>query len=187
MDSRTETHLRQRVGGVRAPPFRVERGRRAQGEDVRIRRIQEMRQTGLRAQEAAAAVDLLHQVEALHRRVQRAAQPDRAGVVDQDVDAAEGIDGGGHRGAHLLLFADVALERQRAPACGLDRRRGAVDGARQFGIGHVRLGGNGDVGTVAGGAQGDGQADPARGTGDEQSLAGKRGHGHPPWLQAAEV
>ena len=116
-------HLRQRVAGVRRPPLRVERRRRRQRQDVRVRRLQQPRQAGLRAEEAAARVDLLHQVEALHRRVQRAAQPDRAGVVDQDVDAAERVDRRRHRGAHRVLVADVALQRQAAPAGGFDLRR----------------------------------------------------------------
>src|SRR3546814_5161609 len=73
--------------------------------------------------------DLLHQVEAFHRRVQHAAQPDCAGVVDQDVDAAEGVDRGRDRRAHLVLLADVALERQAATACLVHRLRGGVDGA----------------------------------------------------------
>jgi hypothetical protein len=34
------------------------------------------------------------------------------------------------------------------------------------------LGGDDDIGPVAGGPQGDGQADAARGAGDEQGLAG---------------
>jgi len=55
-----------------------------QRQDVRVGRAQQVRQAGLRTQQGAARVDLLHQVEALDRRVQRAVQPDRAGVVDQD-------------------------------------------------------------------------------------------------------
>ena len=73
--------------------FGIEIQRRRQRQDVRIaprrgRRF-EMRQARLRAQERAAHVDAEHQVEALHRRRQRAGQADGARVVDQDVDAAE--------------------------------------------------------------------------------------------------
>jgi hypothetical protein len=38
------------------------------------------------------------------------------------------------------------------------------------------LGRDHDIGPVASGAQGDGQADAARGAGDEEGLAGKTGH-----------
>ena len=49
----------------------------------------QVRQAGLRAQVGAAHVDAEHQVEALHRRVPGPREADCAGVVDQDVDAAE--------------------------------------------------------------------------------------------------
>jgi len=75
---------------------------------VRIVGVQQMRHTGLAAHESAARVDLLHQVETLHRRVQRAAQPDGAGVVDQDVNSTEARRGGRHGLRHLVFVANVA-------------------------------------------------------------------------------
>jgi hypothetical protein len=60
----------------------------------------------------------------------------------------------------------------QALAAGLGHRlRCGVDGAWQLGVGHGRFGGNGHVGAVARRAQGDGQADAARGASDEEGLA----------------
>ena len=70
-----------------------------------------------------------------------------------------------------VLFADVALQRQRAAAGGFDFGRGGVDGAGQLRIGHRGLRRDRDVGAVARRAQRDRQADAARGAGDEQGLA----------------
>ena len=81
-----------------------------------------------------------------------------------------------HRGGHRRLVADVADDRQRLPAGRLDLLGGGVDRALEL---RVRLGGLGDqcdVGAVAGGPQGDGEADAARATRDEQRLAFE-GHG----------
>jgi hypothetical protein len=57
----------------------------------------------------------VHQVVALHRRLERAGEADRAGVVDQDVDAPEGLDGLRHRGQHLGLLADVDHQGSALP------------------------------------------------------------------------
>ena len=69
--------LRHRVRDVRREPLRLHAQRRRQIEDVRIasrlRRLLEIRQARLRADERAAHVDAEHQVEALHRRFERAA------------------------------------------------------------------------------------------------------------------
>ncbi|KAG1271451.1 hypothetical protein G6F66_013573 [Rhizopus arrhizus] len=68
------------------------------------------------------------------------------GIVDQDVDAAEGVDGGGDGRLHLLFLAEVALQGQ-ALATGRRNRLGrAVDGARQLRVRYRRLGGDGHVG-----------------------------------------
>ena len=76
-------------------------------------------------------------------------------------------------GSHLLLFADIHLQCQRLATRRLDRRSGGVDRPGQLGIGHAALGGNHDVGAIAGRAQGNRQTDAARGAGNEQGFAGK--------------
>ena len=103
-------------------------------------------------------------------------QRNGGGVVDADVDAAEGLGRLGDGGLHLLLVADVADQRQRAAAGLLDLGGGGVDRAFELGIGLGGLGGDGDVGAVARGALGDGEADAAAGAGDEQRLAFEGGH-----------
>ncbi len=120
----------------------------------------------------------MHQVKAFHRRLGGAGQPDRAGVVDQDIDAAEmfrRLCGGRH---DLFLFADIHLQRQRLAAGSLDRSGGGMDGAGQFRIGHTTLGRDHDIRPVAGSAQRDRQSNAPRGTGDEQCLAGQIAHEH---------
>ncbi len=51
-----------------------------------------------------------------------------------------------------------------------------MNGARQLRMRPVGLGGNGDIGAVARGAQRDGLADAARGAGDEQGLVSQSFH-----------
>ena len=169
------------VGDVVAEPFRIERRRRREHQHLRhaagARRRLQRGQAGLRAGIGAADIDAEHQVEALHRRGERAGEADGAGVVDQDVDAAEGLDGPRDGGRDRLLVADVAGEGQRAPAGGLDLRRGGVDRAGQLRVRRLGLGGDRDVGAVARGAQRDRQPDAARRAGDEQRAAGERRHG----------
>ena len=108
-----------------------------------------VRQAGLRAAVGAAHVDAEHQVEALHRRGRRRREADRAGVVDQDVDAAEALHRLRHRGGHRVSSRMSRVQRQRLAAGGLDLLGRGVDGAGQL---RVRLGGLGqqhDVGAVA--------------------------------------
>ena len=76
------------------------------------RRETDARQVG------AARVALVHQVELLHRRVERSGQRDGAGVVDDDVDAAEAAHGRVHGRLHGHLVAHVDHARQ-ALAAGL--------------------------------------------------------------------
>src|SRR5690606_39557461 len=94
-----------------------------------------------------------------------------AGVVDEDVGAAECGAGGGNRIQDLRFLADVALDRQ-GPAAGLLHLFGhRVDGAGELGVGHAGLGDDGDVGAVARGAQGDGAADLGGASGGERGGA----------------
>ncbi len=91
--------LGDRVGEVAAGPLRVEVDRRREGEDVRVRRPRAGGGCRLAEQEGAAAVDVLHQVVALHLDLLGGAEVDRAGVVEADVDAAELRHGLGDRGS----------------------------------------------------------------------------------------
>ena len=83
------------------------------------------------------------------------------------VDATEAPDRLGHRGENALLAADVDHQRQRMPASGLDFGSRGVDRAGQLRVWLCRLGGDRDVGPVAGSAFGDCEPDAARGASDE--------------------
>ena len=137
-----------------------------------LRRSDQLRQAGLGAQVGAAHVDAEHQVEALHRRRRRRRQADRAGVVDQDVDAAEA--------RHRLRPPPRARWPRRgcrtaAPAPGRRRPRSRPRRCRSCPAASGSLSAVfaaiDDVGAVARRALGDRQADAARGAGDEQGLA----------------
>ena len=92
---------------------------------------------------------------------------DRRGVVDDDVDPAEAVHGGADGAGDVVVVADIADQRQRPAAGGLDLFGGGVDGALQLGVGLAGLGQQHHVGAVPGRAQRDGQADAAAAAGDE--------------------
>ena len=168
--------LGHRVSKVRRQPARLRRQRRRQHQDMRVVRLQEMRQARLADAERAACVDLMHQVEALHRRVERPGQIDGAGIVDADVDAAEGrhglLDGRSHGG--LVSYVDGY---RQGPTAGVDDRLGrAVDRPRKLGVWAVGLRQQGDVGAVACRPEGDGQADASAGAGNQQRATAETGH-----------
>ena len=109
----------------------------------------------------------MHEIEPLHLGRLAVGQRDRAGVIDDDVDAAEMLRRLIERAAHARLVAHIDDERQRSAARRLDLSGGGVDRAGQLGIGLRGLGGDGDIGAVARRAQADRQADAARRAGDE--------------------
>jgi hypothetical protein len=91
----------------------------------------------------------VHQVVALHRRGHRARQVDGAGVVDEDVDAAELRGCGLDRGLDLIFGSHIDHAGKRVPAGLLDLLGGRVNGPRKLGMRLRRLGGHDDVGAVA--------------------------------------
>ncbi len=125
--AQAHTELRQRVGEVRSEVFgaKVEWGR--QRQDVRVLRAGQMRDAFLTAQVRAAHVDLLHQVEALHRRVHRSCQEDGASVVDQHVDATKVGNGRRDRSFDLSLVAHVTEQRNGASSGRFDFGASAVE------------------------------------------------------------
>ena len=136
-----------------------------------------MRDACLADDERAARVDVLHQVVALHLQGLGAGQVDRARVVHAHVDPTEAL----HRlldgREHLFLVADVAHDRQCAPAGLLDLLGGGEDGALEARVGLGGLRDQGHVRAVARGPEGDRETDPAAPAGDEQRPALERsGH-----------
>lgn len=75
------------------------------------------------------SVDRVHEVVRLHRCRLGVGERYRRGIVDADVDAAEGFDGGADGGGDLLLVADVAQHRKAASAGLLDLGGRRVDRA----------------------------------------------------------
>ena len=115
---------------------------------------------------------------------------ERAGVVDQDVDRAELLDGAVDRLLHLLAVGDVALDRRGAAAHALDLLGGRLgvddplrlrdlreDAVRLRGLGRlVRLDldvGDHDVGAGAGERERVGAAEAARAARDEGDAPGE--------------
>jgi hypothetical protein len=88
-DAHAHPELGHRVGHVRREPALLQVERRRQVQDVRVRGLQQVRHARLGAGEGAARVDLVHEVVALHRRLEGAGEADGARVVDENVDAAE--------------------------------------------------------------------------------------------------
>ncbi len=89
--------------------------------------------------------------------------------------------------SNLLLDADVASERQRAPARRLDLGRCRRNRALELGIGLLRLGHDRDVGAIARGALGDGEPDAAACPRHQQRLAFEAFHTHPTFASEPEV
>ena len=118
----------------------------------------------------------MHQVEAFHVDLLASAQRNGAGVIDDNIDAAECFGCRRQGLGHLRLVAHVHGQGQGLAAGRLDLLRSGEDRARQFGMRLGGLGGYGDIGAVARGAQSDSEAYAARGAGDEQGFASKSGH-----------
>jgi hypothetical protein len=113
------------------------------------------------AQECPSDVDPEHQVKSLHRRRFGRRQVDRAGVIDEDVDAAKGLGRPSGRSNHLFFLADVAPDRERLAPRGLDFSRRTVNRAGQLGVRFNGFGRDRDVGAIRGRTPDDGEPDAA--------------------------
>jgi hypothetical protein len=82
-------------------------------------------------------------------------QADRTRVVHQDIDTAEALDGGPHRGR----IADVGRHGERRAAGCLDLGTRRVQSSRELGVRRGGLGEQHDVRAVACRAHGDRQSD----------------------------
>ena len=88
------------------------------------------------------------------------------GIVDQDVDLAEGLDGAGQHGHQLVDDAEVALDEPCPTAGHLD---GVDDGLSSW-----ELVNDYDLGAEGGQGQSDSLADTPSPAGDQRGLAGQR-------------
>jgi hypothetical protein len=96
---------------------------------VRVLGVAQVREAGARDDERAAGVDRLHEVEAFDLEVAHRGEVDGACVVDHDVDPAEALHRLRDRVVHGARVADVADDRQRLAAGGLDLVGRCVGGA----------------------------------------------------------
>src|SRR4029077_15672918 len=159
------------VREVRREPLGFQSQRRRQRQDGRVGSLLQVRQAGGRGHERAAGVDLLDEIVAAHVDLLGRRQIDRRGVVDADIDAAEGRRALLGRGEHAGLVAHVDHERQRPPPGLLHLRGGRKDRPGELGVGLGGLGGDGDVGAVARRAQRDREPDTAARPRYEKRLA----------------
>ena len=83
---------------------------------MRIIRLLEIRNAGLRYQKCGAHIDFPHQVEALGGRFQTRGHADCAGIIHQHIDAAKLCHSLSYRGLDRLRVAHIQLDRQRLSA-----------------------------------------------------------------------
>ena len=140
-------------------------------QDMRIGRLLQKRQREFRHHESAAHIHLMHHVEARHVDMVRVRERHRGCVVHDDVDAAKPLGRLRQSRSHLLFVAQIDPQRQGHAAGLLDLSGGGEDGARQFGIMLDAAPGDDHIGAIARRPQGDGEANAARGAGDEERLA----------------
>ena len=118
----------------------------------------------------------MHQIIALHRRLERAGQADGGGVVDKNINPAEGPGRLGHCRLDQLLLAHIDDKRQGLAARRLDLLRRGVDGAGQLGMGLSGFGRNHHIGAIGSGPLADSEADPPACTGNKEGLSLKISH-----------
>ena len=131
-------------------------------------RRREMRQTRLRTRERAARVYALHQIVTPHWRGRRASKHDCAGIVHQNINAAEHAHRFVHRGGNRGFVTHIQLQRQRFAAGGVHFGRHAMyrAGQRRMRLGGLR--GDDNIRAIAGATQRNFAADTAARARDEQ-------------------
>ncbi len=100
----------------------------------------------------------MHEIEPLHVERFNSAEIDRAGVVDENVDAAECFNGFCDCGGDLLIEANIAMNRQTLAARLLDLRSGSMDRSGKLGVFGFAFRRDSDIGAVAGRAKRYGEA-----------------------------
>ena len=123
---------------------------RAHIQDVAPLLLHHVRQGVVARDVGGADVDPHHQVEAFGRRLQDGLQPDGAGVVDQNVEAAELLDGALDQSADGFFVAHVGGDGKGSPAQCADFVGRLMDAAGQAFGGLLALGGDHHIGALAG-------------------------------------
>ncbi len=167
--------LGDRIGDVRPEPARRHVERRRHRQHLRIAAARGRSRRGAAGTPARKRTPrrLTASIRStrFYRRRQRAGQADRAGVVDQDVDAAEGVTPSATAAATIassrMSHATASAWSRRRPRSQRPRNGSFRAGADSF----QSSGGDDHVGAVARRAQRDRKADATRRAGDEQRLA----------------
>src|SRR6266478_6002733 len=130
-----------------------------------------MRNASLRTSEGAPRVDLVHAVKTLNGSGKRASKANRAGIVDQDINAAKSLDCFGHSRVDLIFKANVHRAGERLAAAFFHLSRGRVNRAFQLGMRLDRFRGNDNVGAIARRADTDRFTNASAGASNEQGLS----------------
>ena len=130
----------------------------------------------MRGKKSGAHVHLPHQVETPDRGVEGAGQIDRAGIVDQHIDATEMLCRLLHRSLQRQLVAHIQLNRQCPSARLLHFRSDAVYRAGQFGMRFRRLASDHHLRAIPRTTQRDFTPDAATRAGDENCFAAQISH-----------
>ena len=109
-------------------------------DDLSALLLEHVRYDEPRAQEHPAQMDLDHAVPCLHRHVRELRGIEHTGVVDQNVDRAELLDGGPDHTRDILDLADIGAHRDRGAAILLDGRHDGVGRVLVFQVVHDDLG-----------------------------------------------
>jgi hypothetical protein len=153
-------HLGDQVGSLAGELRHVDR--RRHHHDSSLTPLAHVRNHRPRAEERAAHVDAGDQIELAGGPFGQGRPVDGAGVVDQDVGAAEAVDGRCDHALDVVELAHVAPHGQRLAAQRANFFRGLVDGPRKPAMRLVGLGGDDDVATLPRQRQRDRAADPPR-------------------------
>ena len=148
-DAHPHAVLGHGVGDVALEPPRPHVERRRQVEHVRVGGLAQVGQAGPRAEVGAAHVDAVHQVEALHRRVERPVREIAEALLTRTsmppkVSTVFATAASTCSSARMSQTSGSA----RPPACSISRGRG-VDRPGQLRVRPVGLGRDRDVGPVA--------------------------------------
>ena len=130
-----------------------------------------MGDTKLRAQECSSSVDLQRQVELLRACLFDRELVDGGRIIDTDVDATKLFDCHIDSVLNALFVSNIALDWEALSASLTDLLGSCVDCARELWMRRDGLSRDGNVSSVSGSSQNDGESDSSGGATDKDGLA----------------
>ena len=109
----------------------------------------------------------MDQIKPLHFDIGCGLQTNSACIIDHRVNAAKFGLGCRHRRLDRFIITHIQLHSQRITTCRNHLISHRVNGARQFGVRGVGFSSNHHIGPIGGGAQSNGAANAAAGSGDK--------------------